>query len=169
MYDFNKAAAIVIKDGKLLMVKKNTEPFLAMLGGTIEKNETMIECLQREIPEEISISQFKIIDQKPFYVAHTIAGTDPTKTIEISCFQVTLLAEPVPSYDPLHPELAPLGRNITEVHWIGKNDLEIQTVENQLRVKLKPTLYSKEGKLLILTPITEEYIIPHLLEKRMIY
>lgn len=49
------ADSIIMRDGKILLVKRGAEPFLGMWalpGGRIEDNETIEECAAREAMEE---------------------------------------------------------------------------------------------------------------------
>lgn len=50
-YSFRETCfGIVVKDEKILLVKKNNE--YSLIGGGIEENETHLECLAREFKEE---------------------------------------------------------------------------------------------------------------------
>jgi ADP-ribose pyrophosphatase YjhB (NUDIX family) len=47
-----------IKDGKILLLKRNTEPFNGywhLVGGHVEENETLTEALRREFKEETNL------------------------------------------------------------------------------------------------------------------
>lgn len=60
-YDFRETCfGIVVKDGKILLVKKNNQ--YSLVGGGIEKNETFEDCLKREFLEEAG---FQITNIKP--------------------------------------------------------------------------------------------------------
>lgn len=155
MADIVKVAGIVIQNGKMLMVKKYSQNFLGMLGGTVEEGETYLECLNREIPEEIGVTDFEILDQEPFYTANSVAGSDISKTLEVQCFRVVIKQDPKPTYDPISKEKTEDGYNISEIHWIGLEEL-IPEGDNY---KLKP-IKDQNGNVLTLTPITEEFIFP---------
>ena len=50
------ATAVIIRDGKMLVAKRNEEPFKGewdFVGGYVQKNETPEEALRREIREEL--------------------------------------------------------------------------------------------------------------------
>ena len=53
------AAAVIEKNGKILITRRRPgekmEGFWEFPGGKIEKNESVYECLEREIKEELSI------------------------------------------------------------------------------------------------------------------
>jgi len=49
---------IFIKDGKILLLKRNVEPFKGywhLVGGHVEENETLREALKREFKEETNL------------------------------------------------------------------------------------------------------------------
>jgi len=54
------SAAIIIEDGKILLTKRNSSGDLSgyweFPGGKRENNETIFECLEREIKEELNVS-----------------------------------------------------------------------------------------------------------------
>jgi 8-oxo-dGTP pyrophosphatase MutT (NUDIX family) len=54
MKRIHKVIAVVIKDNKLLMVRKKGKDIWTSLGGRIESGETERECLLREIKEEFN-------------------------------------------------------------------------------------------------------------------
>lgn len=48
-----------VKDGKILLLKRNTEPFNGywhLVGGHVEENETLKEALRREFKEETNLN-----------------------------------------------------------------------------------------------------------------
>lgn len=52
------ATAVVIKDQKLLVARRNIEPFKGLwdfVGGYIQKNETVEDALKREVKEELGV------------------------------------------------------------------------------------------------------------------
>lgn len=58
---------VYLKDGKLLLVKRQTEPFKGcwhIVGGHVEENETLKTALKREFKEEtnLEVNVGKIID-----------------------------------------------------------------------------------------------------------
>lgn len=59
----DRISGIVIKDKKLLMLTHESGPhdFLWTPGGGVEKGETDIECLRRELKEELDV---KLVSQK---------------------------------------------------------------------------------------------------------
>lgn len=55
-FDIYKAAGIILKERKLLLLKSSNQDVLLLPGGKIEENETSIEALIREIFEELAIN-----------------------------------------------------------------------------------------------------------------
>lgn len=61
-YDFRETCfGICVKEGKLLLVKKNEQ--FSFIGGGIEKGETHEDCLKREFIEEAG---YQFLSIKPF-------------------------------------------------------------------------------------------------------
>ncbi|MEY4731880.1 MAG: hypothetical protein RL681_826, partial [Candidatus Parcubacteria bacterium] len=53
------ATAIIIKEGKILLVRRSENPYKGewdFVGGFLEENETPIEALKREVREELGVS-----------------------------------------------------------------------------------------------------------------
>jgi len=168
MADFLKSSAVVIQDKKMLMVKDYNKSYLGMLGGTIEQGETLIESLKREIIEEIGVTNFEILDSEPFYSAKAPAGSDLSKTVEIHCFKVILNQTPMPTYNKNNQKRVDAGFNISEIHWIGINELEVIKEYSKPFYKLNKNVKDDEGNTLTLTPITEEFIFPELIRLKLI-
>jgi ADP-ribose pyrophosphatase YjhB (NUDIX family) len=47
--------AVIVHDDKLLVMRMHTNEFYALPGGKMEIGETILECLEREITEELGI------------------------------------------------------------------------------------------------------------------
>ncbi len=87
MKQIHKIIAIVIKENKLLMVRKVGKDIWTNLGGKPEKDETEIQALQREIQEEIHCDS-NIIKKLWDFVAP--AAFDDA-TVKLSAYLVELL------------------------------------------------------------------------------
>ncbi len=59
-----RAIAIIIKDGKFLLVKDRGVKAFSLPGGRIEENETILEAAVREIYEETGLEPIKAVRLK---------------------------------------------------------------------------------------------------------
>lgn len=55
-FDIHKVGGILIKDKKLLICRPKGKTYFIAPGGKIEAGETAMECLKRELMEELEIS-----------------------------------------------------------------------------------------------------------------
>lgn len=122
-----KAALICIKNKKLLIVHKKTIDLYISPGGKIEKGESDIECLSREVKEELGCLCSNIKYWDTFN-----ATTSDNKEVELRCYFGNLNGEIV-----LNPE-----DNIDGFIWIGKNHKNIK-MANSLKNKILPGLISR--------------------------
>ena len=110
--DLYKAAALFINDeGKLLVSRDIGVTKWTILGGVIEKGETQIGCLHREIMEElgakIEVNQ-KMYKEAPAYPA----ANDPGKTVKHYYYFCKFLTE----FKPVS--------EVELLHWLSKKDFE---------------------------------------------
>ena len=108
MADINKVGAFVIKDKKVLVVRKKTHDFFIALGGRIETGENDTTCLTREVLEEIGCNATNIRFLATF---EGPVHDDRTKTICMPCYLCDLEGE---------IKLNPLD-SIVEYRWISRN------------------------------------------------
>ncbi|MDO8639279.1 MAG: NUDIX domain-containing protein [Candidatus Daviesbacteria bacterium] len=99
-----KVALAIFKDKKLLQVrsKKHPEVFFT-LGGKIEQGESDIDCLKREVKEEINCD----IDQSSIRYLTTfedIAHSKEESTVNIKMYTGKLIGDPQPT-----SEIAEIG------------------------------------------------------------
>jgi 8-oxo-dGTP diphosphatase len=83
------ATALVMRDNKLLVVKRNEEPFKThwdFVGGYVQKNETPEEGLRREIKEELGV------DSRLSYIG-SFTGTASYKDNHYPILSMAYLAE----------------------------------------------------------------------------
>lgn len=111
MADYNKIGLITLRDGRLLLCrKKHTTSLLILPGGVMEPGETPMECLAREIREELG----EVTLEKPEFLgvyedrAHS---DDPSvkKTLRMELYSGRLVGEPVASSE------------IKELVWFGSD------------------------------------------------
>jgi 8-oxo-dGTP diphosphatase len=94
---YHKIAAVIVKNGKTLVVKMSGLDEFISLGGKHEGDETHQECLNRESLEELSINVFNpnflgrfedvsVLDKTPLiidaYLVETKANPEPANEIE---------------------------------------------------------------------------------------
>lgn len=85
-----KAAALIIRDKKLLLVRTMGRPWFYAVGGKVEPGETDIQCLHREVEEEIGCH----VTSERFYQTFRGPNTEGTKSMVMPSFFVTLDQEP---------------------------------------------------------------------------
>ncbi len=127
---FNKVGLLITTDDqtKFLVCEKNhfTTDFI-MPGGKIEQGESDIDCIKRELKEELQVetdeTSLQFIDE---YV--DIAAGDPTKDVSIRLYQGKIIGEPKPSQE------------IIGVQWLGKDDLSHPRLSPIIKNKILPDL-----------------------------
>jgi 8-oxo-dGTP pyrophosphatase MutT (NUDIX family) len=91
------AGLLIIKDRKLLLAYSKNKQCFYLPGGKIDKNETVIEALCREIEEELNIP---LTGNDLNYYTHISApayGENHGTIMEQDCFILNKNAEPVAS------------------------------------------------------------------------
>lgn len=102
-----KVAAIIIQDGKLLLVSANQRPFFWTPGGKIETNESPAEALRRELNEELGVQLTRSV---PYFDYLSTQEEDGTQR-RVYCFTVEYLGTITPSQE------------IDRVVWASSKDL----------------------------------------------
>jgi 8-oxo-dGTP diphosphatase len=101
-------AAVVEIDGRYLVTRRHKgvhlEGFWEFPGGKCDKDETLKDCLAREILEELDVASR--VGEELFTAAHVY----PDRSVELHFFQCELLGEPRPA----------LGQ---EMQWVRREDL----------------------------------------------
>lgn len=103
-----KSAMVIVKDNRLLVVRKRGSPDFLMPGGKPERDESPIEALKREIMEEISCD----VDSSSIALLGTFEDltSDGRAKVSIDLFSGELIGEPKPSSE------------IEELGWISAAD-----------------------------------------------
>ncbi|MBD2810862.1 NUDIX domain-containing protein [Xenorhabdus sp. Vera] len=103
-----KCAAIIINNKKLLVVRKHKTSIYISPGGKIEGNETQIECLNREIQEEIGVTFINPIHFSIDYAKSIFEG----ELIEINSWFIDIIGDPLPCSE------------IIDLKWITSKEAE---------------------------------------------
>jgi mutator protein MutT len=102
------AAALVERDGRLLITRRQPGVHLEGLwefpGGKCEPGETVAECLQRELHEELAVTA--LVDEERFVTCHTYYD----RTVELHFLDCRVIGEPRPQ----------LGQ---EMQWVRRGEL----------------------------------------------
>lgn len=118
-YDIHKAAGVIIKDRKILVVKSNRNDYFIAPGGKIEIGESPQQALIRELKEELQIvvSDFDLFEFGTF--THPAAG----KNDKIVCMEVFIVKNWIGDINPDH--------EIIQTLWLSSidpNNIEVGSV-----------------------------------------
>ena len=109
MADFEKAGLLLLRDGRILLCRrKRGSPLLILPGGKFEPGETAVECLQRELREELGQVTATGFQHVGTYTDR--AASDANKTVRIELYRGDLAGTPVASAE------------IGELVWFGEAD-----------------------------------------------
>lgn len=128
--DIWKAAAVMIKDRKLLVNKSHKYDFYLSPGGKIEAGETPEESLIRELKEEMNVE----VTRDDFYHLNTVeapATNDPSKVLRMEIFMV----------ESWKGELLP-SNEIEEIKWIDST-YPVENVGSIITRHIIPDLKAK--------------------------
>ena len=110
MADFNKVGALILRGDRLLLCRKNRDTSKLILpGGRIEAGESDLDCLTRELREELGEVALGNVEYVGTYEDRA-ALDDPTivKTLRIALYRADLVGTPTPASE------------ITEIVWFGQ-------------------------------------------------
>jgi|SRR5271165_1031391 len=103
MPDYDKIGLLAIRDDKILLCRKRASTSLLILpGGCREPGESALECLRRELHEELG-DEVELASAEFIATYSGRAAGDPTKTVRIELYRGTLTGDPTP-----HSEIAEL-------------------------------------------------------------
>jgi 8-oxo-dGTP pyrophosphatase MutT (NUDIX family) len=133
--DIVKAGLLVIRDGRMLLCRKNRDTSLLIVpGGKIEGAESDEACLRREVAEELGPDL--TVDALEYIGTYRdVAAGAEHRTVEVRLYRGELSAEPAP-----HAEIA-------ELVWFGSHD-DPALLSATLRNRILPDLVARG----ILTP-----------------
>ena len=120
-----KIALICLENKKLLVVHKKTIDLYISPGGKVEGNESDLECLSREIMEELGC---KVSDTN--YFKTFFGQTHENKALELTCYFGRLNGE-----IKINPQ-----DNIDNYLWIGKNYNKELKLADLLKYQMMPDL-----------------------------
>jgi 8-oxo-dGTP pyrophosphatase MutT (NUDIX family) len=99
MADIDKIGALILRGDRILLCRKNRDTSRLILpGGRIEPGESALECLTREIREELGAVALEKVEYLGTYEDRA-AMDDPrvVKSLRIALYQGELSREPTPS------------------------------------------------------------------------
>ncbi len=130
--DFDKVGLLAIRDGKILLCrKKHTTSLLILPGGCREPGESAMDCLSRELREELGEVVARAVELVGVYTdrAAGSAAAQP-KTVRIELYAAELIGEPAP-----HSEIA-------ELVWFSDQDDRSQLAPS-IAHKILPDLLAR--------------------------
>jgi 8-oxo-dGTP pyrophosphatase MutT (NUDIX family) len=131
--DYDKVGLLAIRDGRVLLCrKKHTTALLILPGGCLEAGESAVQCLARELREELGEVRVESLEYVGTYVDRAAgSGEGPPKTVRIELYRGELFGDPAP-----HAE-------IKELVWFGEGDGREQ-LSPSLVNKIFPDLIGRE-------------------------
>ena len=110
--DFDKVGLLALRDGKILLCrKKHTTSLLILPGGCREPGQSAIDCLSRELREELGDVMVRAVKLVGIYTDRAAGPqTAQPKTVRIELYRAELIGEPVARSE------------IGELVWFGEGD-----------------------------------------------
>lgn len=130
--DFDKVGLLAMREGKILLCrKKHSTSLLILPGGCREPGETSLDCLFRELREELGDVSVSAIELVGVYTDRAAGSqTGQPKTVRIELYRGELTGEPV-AYS-----------EIAELVWFGDRDDWAQLAPSIAR-KILPDLLDR--------------------------
>lgn len=129
MADFVKVGLLVVRDGRMLLCRKRRDTAKLILpGGRVELGEADLECLHRELREELGHVCAEALEHTGTYV--DVAAGNPNKTVQVELYRGRLAGEPVACAE------------IGELVWFGPTDDRSQLAPS-LANKIVPDLIAR--------------------------
>lgn len=118
----------MIRDGKLLLCRKRGLSDLILPGGKIEKGEAPLECLRRELSEELDGAQ--LVDPAFLGTYSDVMAGDSSRVIQVFLYSGELRGVPRATSE------------ITELVWFGLDD-DPKQLAPSLANKIVPDLEAR--------------------------
>src|SRR5271165_6122915 len=133
MADYDKVGLLTVRDGRMLLCRKRpkkrcTTRLLILPGGCRETGESSMDCLSREIREELGDVAMRSLAYVGVY-SDRAAGS-VSKIVWIELYRADLIGEPVASSE------------IGELVWFGAEDDRAQLAPS-IANKILPDLLSR--------------------------
>ena len=103
---YHKIAGVIIRNKKLLMVRKYNEPHFIMPGGRVEEKESKDETLKRELKEELNVN---LKSMKFFATKEAVHFQNKDKLVRMEMYFAEIEGEPKATSE------------IDEIKWIDSN------------------------------------------------
>lgn len=132
MADYDKVGLLTLRHGKILLCrKKHTTALLILPGGCREPGESDMDCLTRELHEELGDVAISAVEHIGFYSDRAASSeTGPAKTVQIELYRAELVGDPVAQSE------------IRELVWFGEDD-DRARLSPSIANKILPDLLSR--------------------------
>jgi 8-oxo-dGTP pyrophosphatase MutT (NUDIX family) len=130
--DFNKVGVLILRGDRLLLCRKNRDTSKLILpGGRVEAGESDVDCLTRELREELGEVVLRNVEYVGTYEDRA-AFDDPAvvKTLRIALYRGDMVGAPTPASE------------ITEIIWFGP-DSDVAELTPIFLNRILPDLLSR--------------------------
>ncbi len=130
--DFDKVGLLTVRDGKILLCrKKHSTSLLILPGGCREPGESAIDCLSRELLEELGEVTVGAVQMVGVYTDRAAGpATEQPKTVRIELYQGEITGQPVANSE------------IAELVWFGERD-DYSQLAPSIAHKILPDLLAR--------------------------
>ena len=130
--DFDKVGLLAVRDGRILLCrKKHTTSLLILPGGCREAGESAMDCLLRELREELGDVAVSAVELVGVYTDRAAGPeTAQPKSVRIELYRAELIGDPAPCSE------------IAELVWFGEQDHWFQLAPS-IANKILPDLLAR--------------------------